>query len=119
MYEKPSVLVVGPDDAETGTVSRRLLQEQYTVITAYSWTNGLRQLYSERPNVLLLIADTRGNRAALRLARDTLASDYPLDTRGVLLALGACSDDNAATPAEKPLATQPANQPLATAIGGR
>jgi DNA-binding response OmpR family regulator len=59
MYEKPSVLVVGPDDAETGTVSRRLLQEQYTVITAYSWTNGLRQLYSERPNVLLLLLDVR------------------------------------------------------------
>lgn len=36
----------------------------------------------------------------------------------VLLALGACSDDNAATPAEKPLATQPGNQTLATAIGG-
>lgn len=59
MYEKPSVLIVGSDDAENGTVSRRLVHEQYTVLTACNWTDGLRQLYSERPNALVLLLDVR------------------------------------------------------------
>ncbi len=39
--------------------------------------------------VILLVADTRANRAALREIREALREDLPLDTREVLTALGA------------------------------
>jgi transcriptional regulator with XRE-family HTH domain len=39
-------------------------------------------------HAVLLVADTRANREALRVARDSLRADFPLDTRTVLAALG-------------------------------
>jgi transcriptional regulator with XRE-family HTH domain len=39
--------------------------------------------------VIMLVADTRANRAALREIREGLRADLPLDTREVLAALGA------------------------------
>ena len=45
-----------------------------------------------RGHVVLLIANTRANRAALALLRDGLRPLLPLDTRAVLAALGAGRD---------------------------
>lgn len=38
--------------------------------------------------LILLVADTRANRAALAVTRELLRGNYPLDTREVLQALG-------------------------------
>jgi transcriptional regulator with XRE-family HTH domain len=47
-------------------------------------------------HVLMLVADTRANRAALALGRETLRGNFPLDTRDVLasLANGRCPGAN-------------------------
>jgi transcriptional regulator with XRE-family HTH domain len=52
-----------------------------------------RDLGLER--VVIVVAETHANRAALALARDVLASDFPLTTRSVLAALGAGRDPGA------------------------
>jgi hypothetical protein len=39
--------------------------------------------------VILLIADTAGNRRALRAHRESLRASFPLDTRAILAALRA------------------------------
>ncbi len=48
-------------------------------------------------HVILLIADTRSNRHALALGRESLRSQYPLDTRAAMasLAAGRCPGANA------------------------
>jgi hypothetical protein len=38
--------------------------------------------------LILLVADTRGNREVLERHRDALRASYPLDTREILAALG-------------------------------
>jgi hypothetical protein len=38
--------------------------------------------------LILLVADTRANRAALGVTRELLRGNYPLDTREILRALG-------------------------------
>jgi len=47
-------------------------------------------------HVLMLVADTRANRAALALGRETLRGNFPLDTREMLasLANGRCPGAN-------------------------
>lgn len=47
-------------------------------------------------HLVLLVADTRGNRSALRGVRDELRADFPLDTRAVLAAYrhGSCPGAN-------------------------
>ena len=42
--------------------------------------------------VLLLVSDTRHNRSALAVSRETLRSDFPGDTRVILQRLGTAED---------------------------
>jgi len=48
-------------------------------------------------HVIVLLADTRSNRRALALGRESLRSQYPLDTRAAMasLAIGLCPGANA------------------------
>ena len=48
-----------------------------------------------RPNVVLLVADTRANRRTIELLRESLRASFPLDTRDVLAALGEGRDPGA------------------------
>lgn len=54
-----------------------------------------KQDASEVTRLLLVVADTRHNRAVLREVRSLLADDFPLDTRAVMRALAAGRDPGA------------------------
>ncbi|HWO93694.1 MAG TPA: response regulator transcription factor [Dehalococcoidia bacterium] len=55
MYEQTKVLVVGTDRTEANRVADWLAQTQYSTITAGHWDQGLRQLYTARPDALILL----------------------------------------------------------------
>jgi transcriptional regulator with XRE-family HTH domain len=50
---------------------------------------GLKRRDADLPQVVLLVADTAGNRRALAAHRESLRSSFPLDTRAALAALRA------------------------------
>jgi hypothetical protein len=57
----------------------------------------LRRVASKRaaargPRTVLLVADTRGNRDVLVLARDVFATEFPVGTRRAMLRLAAGRD---------------------------
>jgi len=48
---------------------------------------GLKKRDASLDRLVLLVADTRGNRDVLNLHRETLRSAFPLDTRQILAAM--------------------------------
>jgi hypothetical protein len=61
-------------------------------LQAFERRLALKRRDSGDPTVVILVADTRHNSLVLRAARESLRSDYPLDTRQVLASLGAARD---------------------------
>jgi len=51
------VLIVGFDAAEVRQISGWLAREQFAVVTADGWRSGLRELYGQRPQALVLLSD--------------------------------------------------------------
>jgi two-component system KDP operon response regulator KdpE len=57
MNEQATVLVIGSDAAELRRVASWFGLSQLTVITSDDWARGLRELYAQRPNALVLLSD--------------------------------------------------------------
>lgn len=56
---------------------------------------GPKRAASGSPRTILLVADTRNNRAAMAAVRDELAAEFPVGTRAALRALAAGRDPGA------------------------
>jgi transcriptional regulator with XRE-family HTH domain len=69
-------------EAETHVADGQMLERRVS----------LKQRDDPLGHVILLLSDTRSNRAALHLLRNGLRSQFPLDTRAILLALRAGHD---------------------------
>jgi transcriptional regulator with XRE-family HTH domain len=85
-------------DAQTGTGEWLVNIDAETAIRdgqALERRLALKARDGGRGHVVLLVADTRTNRAAVALLRDGLRPLLPLDTRAVLAALGAGRDPGA------------------------
>jgi len=58
MYTQTKILVIGFDDSETRRAANALSSERYEVIVARDWKRGLRELYGERPQALILLSES-------------------------------------------------------------
>jgi transcriptional regulator with XRE-family HTH domain len=80
----------GWDALLTRDSQRTALEAETRVRDSQALDRRLQRKLAEDPSVsqlILLVADTRANRAALAVARETLRGNYPLDTREILATL--------------------------------
>jgi transcriptional regulator with XRE-family HTH domain len=77
--------VIGPSNAETAIEAETRLHD----LQAMERRINRKQRDGSMDRVIVLIAETRANRAALDLGRESLRGAFPLDTREVLTALGS------------------------------
>jgi two-component system KDP operon response regulator KdpE len=59
MYEQAKVLVIGFDEDERRRVANSIKLSRHEVVTANDWKKGLRELYSQRPNALVVLSDSQ------------------------------------------------------------
>jgi len=59
MYEQAKILVIGFGEDERRRVANSVVLSGHEAVTASDWKKGLRELYSQRPNALVLLSDCR------------------------------------------------------------
>ena len=58
MYKQTKILVIGRDDMENRRVASSLSMERYDVATVPDWKRGLRELYGQRPQALIVLSES-------------------------------------------------------------
>lgn len=61
MYGQSRILIIGSDETETRRIGFWLGQHRHEVITARDWMRGLRELYSWRPQAVIILAPLDGS----------------------------------------------------------
>ena len=59
MYEHAKILVIGLDGDERRRVANSVKLSRHEVLTVRDWKSGLRELYSQRPNALVVLSDSQ------------------------------------------------------------
>jgi two-component system KDP operon response regulator KdpE len=60
MYSQSKILLLGSDHEETRRVANSLTMARHEVITVSDWKSGLRNLYSQQPNALIVCSASEG-----------------------------------------------------------
>ena len=61
MYSQTKVLLLGSNPEETRRVANSLIMNRHEVITVSDWKTGLRNLYSQQPNALIVFSSTENS----------------------------------------------------------